>query len=166
VPSNNHRCRRADDGRHHHRRVATALRPRRKLSPQLTPQTAPAYRYQQPPAGQGAYPYSYYYPYYYPYRADGYLFYEAELGLGLSLGMGMAYRSFGRVWRMLNCGIPGAFFHPGFARFGFGHPGFAIRGSGASTLPMRAVVAVSAAAAVDSVRQECPAEPVQRTSRN
>ena len=61
----------------------------------LTPQTTPAYPYQQPPAAQG-YPYSYYYPYYSPYWAYGY-----PWGWGYPWGVGMAYRSFGRVWRLL-----------------------------------------------------------------
>ena len=88
-----------------------------QTSPQpLTPQTAPAYPYQQPPDAQGAYPY---YPYYYPYWAYGYPWswgYPWGWGwpIGVSVGFGGCF----------NCGFRGAFFHPGFGRFGFGHPGF------------------------------------------
>jgi hypothetical protein len=88
----------------------------------LTPQTAPAYPDQQPPAAQGAYPYSYPYPYYYyPYWAYGYPWgwgwgYPWGWGwpVGVSVGFGGCF----------NCGFRGAFFRPGFGRFGFGHPGF------------------------------------------
>jgi hypothetical protein len=87
----------------------------------LTPQAAPVYPYQQPPAVQGPYPYWAPYPNYYPYWAYGYPWgwgwgYLWGWGwpVGVSVGFGGCF----------NCGFHRNFFHPGFRRFGFGHPGF------------------------------------------
>ena len=93
-----------------------------QTSPQpLTPQTGPTYPYQQPPAPQGAYPYSYSYPYYYPYWAYAYPW---GWGWGYPWGWGWRIGASVGFGGCFNCGFRGAFFHPGFGRFGFGHPGF------------------------------------------
>jgi len=57
---------------------------------------------------------------------------KMKMKLGLSVGIGMAYRSLVGFGGCFNCGIPGAFFRPGFARFCFAHAGFGggFRGGG------------------------------------
>jgi hypothetical protein len=111
----------------------------------LTPQTAPAYPYQATPAPQ-AYPYWYPYPYYpYPsWRMDIH-------GDGVIRGDGDGLPQF----RLALAGaLPAAsvapFSAPVSGASALATPGFSIPGLGSSALPMRALVAVSAAAAADS----------------
>jgi hypothetical protein len=113
----------------------------------LTPQTAPAYPY-QPPAAQGAYPYSYSYPYYYPYPNWAYGY---PWGCGYPWGWGWPAAVSVGFGGCFNCGFRGAFFRPGFGRFGFGHRGFFRTRFGHLVLPMPALVAGSTVAAADNL---------------
>jgi hypothetical protein len=84
------------------------------LSAKAQTSTSP---YQQPAAGQSAYPYGYPYPYYYPYYYP-YWAYAYPWGWGWPVGVSVAFGG------CFNCGFRGAFFRPGFGRFGFAHPAF------------------------------------------
>jgi hypothetical protein len=79
--------------------------------------------YQQPVAAQSAYPYGYPYPYYYPYY---YLYwaYGYPGGWGYPWGWGWPVGVSVGFGGCFNCGFRGAFFRPGFGRFGFAHPAF------------------------------------------
>ncbi|HYZ40202.1 MAG TPA: hypothetical protein VE687_06195, partial [Stellaceae bacterium] len=114
----------------------------------LTPQTAPAYPYQPPPAGQGAYPYSYSYPYYYPYP---YWTYGYPWSWGYPWGWGWPAAVSVGFGGCFNCGFRGAFFRPGFGRFGFGHRGFSTPGSDTLALPKPALVTGPTVAAADNL---------------
>jgi hypothetical protein len=60
-----------------------------------------------------------YYPYYYPFWA-----YDNPWGWGYPWGWGWPIGVFVGFGECFNRGFRGAFFHPGFGRFGFGHRAF------------------------------------------
>jgi len=80
----------------------------------LLAQVAPLSAEAQVPA-----PYPYWYPYPYYWNWAGYPWgWGGPWGWGWPVGVSVG---FGGCW---NCGFRGAFFRPGFSRFGFAHPGF------------------------------------------